>query len=175
MATGALNAQGVWIYGEDDSEATFSALLNKLGTSISSNMKGRIVQTVFSSTTTTVTSASNTPVSTGITATITPTSATSKIIVQSSAVGLYKTGNAEIDIKMYKNGSFAYIIDGDAGYTASTTTNFVAGTSNVYVETAGSTSSKTYTLMINNDAGTTGTVGVTSSGTSSIIIWEISA
>lgn len=29
MATGALDANGVWIYGEDDSELTFSALLNK--------------------------------------------------------------------------------------------------------------------------------------------------
>jgi hypothetical protein len=35
MATGALDANGIWIYGEDDSEATFSALLNKLGDSTS--------------------------------------------------------------------------------------------------------------------------------------------
>lgn len=35
MATGALDANGIWQYGEDDSEATFSALLNKLGSSVS--------------------------------------------------------------------------------------------------------------------------------------------
>jgi hypothetical protein len=35
MATGSLDANGIWIYGEDDSEATFSALLNKLGDSTS--------------------------------------------------------------------------------------------------------------------------------------------
>jgi len=29
MATGAPGTNGVWQYGEDDSEATFSALLNK--------------------------------------------------------------------------------------------------------------------------------------------------
>lgn len=35
MATGALDANGIWIYGEDDSEPTFSELLNKLGESTS--------------------------------------------------------------------------------------------------------------------------------------------
>lgn len=35
MATGSLDANGIWIYGEDDSEATFSGLLNKLGDSTS--------------------------------------------------------------------------------------------------------------------------------------------
>jgi hypothetical protein len=35
MATGSLDVNGVWIYGEDDSEATFSGLLNKLGDSVS--------------------------------------------------------------------------------------------------------------------------------------------
>lgn len=35
MATGALDANGIWQYGEDDSEATASALLNKLASSTS--------------------------------------------------------------------------------------------------------------------------------------------
>ena len=35
MATGALDANGIWQYGEDDSEPTFSGLLNKLGESTS--------------------------------------------------------------------------------------------------------------------------------------------
>lgn len=35
MATGSLDANGIWIYGEDDSETTFSGLLNKLGDSVS--------------------------------------------------------------------------------------------------------------------------------------------
>ena len=35
MATGALDANGIWQYGEDDSEATFSGLLNKLASSTS--------------------------------------------------------------------------------------------------------------------------------------------
>lgn len=35
MATGSLDSNGIWQYGEDDSNATFSALLNRLSTSTS--------------------------------------------------------------------------------------------------------------------------------------------
>jgi hypothetical protein len=38
MATGALDANGIWQYGEDDSEATASALLNKLASSTSTTI-----------------------------------------------------------------------------------------------------------------------------------------
>jgi len=40
MATGGLDANGIWLYGEDDSEPTASALLNKLGNSISDVFDG---------------------------------------------------------------------------------------------------------------------------------------
>lgn len=40
MATGALDANGIWQYGEDDSETTFSGLLNKLGDSVSDKFTG---------------------------------------------------------------------------------------------------------------------------------------
>lgn len=38
MATGALDANGIWQYGEDDSETTFSGLLNKLASSTSNTV-----------------------------------------------------------------------------------------------------------------------------------------
>lgn len=45
MATGANDAQGIWQYGEDDSNATFSALMNRLGSSTSTQFgvdRGRL-------------------------------------------------------------------------------------------------------------------------------------
>ena len=45
MATGSPGSNGVWLYGEDDSEATFSALLNKAGTTVNTQLgvdRGRI-------------------------------------------------------------------------------------------------------------------------------------
>ena len=38
MATGALDANGIWQYGEDDSEPTFSGMLNKLASSTSTTV-----------------------------------------------------------------------------------------------------------------------------------------
>lgn len=38
MATGAADANGIWIYGEDDTESTHSALLNKLASSTSTKI-----------------------------------------------------------------------------------------------------------------------------------------
>lgn len=43
MATGALDANGIWQYGEDDSEPTFSGLLNKLGDSVSDKFTGGLL------------------------------------------------------------------------------------------------------------------------------------
>lgn len=39
MAFGSLDARGIWKYGEDDTETTFSALLNKGMTSVSDAVK----------------------------------------------------------------------------------------------------------------------------------------
>lgn len=51
MATGSLDTNGIWKYGEDDSEATFSALLNKLASSTSTRVgiktAYRLSQTVY--------------------------------------------------------------------------------------------------------------------------------
>lgn len=86
MATGALDANGIWIYGEDDSEATFSALLNKLSDSTSdvvTTLKpaGRIVQQVTATASTQVTTTSTSYVTTGLSATITPRSSANKILI----------------------------------------------------------------------------------------------
>lgn len=95
MATGANDAQGIWQYGEDDSNATFSALMNRLGTSTSTQfgvdrgrlttleLPGRVVNTVQTNKTTTFsTSTVGSWVDvTGFSATITPKSASNKIVV----------------------------------------------------------------------------------------------
>jgi hypothetical protein len=87
MATGSLDANGIWIYGEDDSEATFSALLNKLGDSTSDAIapllaSGRVISVASVTKTDTSTRAATTfddiP---GLSVSITPKAATSKILV----------------------------------------------------------------------------------------------
>lgn len=94
MATGAPGTNGVWQYGEDDSEATFSALLNKAASTTDTQIgadrtrltaleaNGRIVQ-VQSATKTDTFSTSSTSFTdvTSLSVSITPKSATNKIIV----------------------------------------------------------------------------------------------
>lgn len=94
MATGAPGTNGVWQYGEDDSEATFSALLNKAAGTTNTQIgldrarltaleaTGRIVQ-VKSATKTDGFATSSTSFTdvTGLSVSITPKSASNKILV----------------------------------------------------------------------------------------------
>lgn len=176
MATGALNAQGVWIYGEDDSETTFSALLNKLGNSVTSNLKGKILQQTYSTATYTISSASATPVTTGLTASINPISSTSKIIVIFNINGIEK-GAADSTcsgtFNLYKNGSALQEAGEYVGYGMGNVN--LPSVSNVYSSTSGSTSAQTYTIMFQRTTGS-GSVYVQANATAStMLILEVSA
>lgn len=163
MATGAPGTNGVWQYGEDDSEATFSALLNKAAGTTDTQIgldrarltaleaAGRIVQVkqvykadVFSST-----SASYVDI-TGLSVSITPTSASNKILVFASApIGVATTGTAFT--KLVRNSTdlstFGY---GDAAYI------YLAVPTNIaYLDSPATTSSVTYKIQGRNTAGTT--------------------
>ena len=83
MATGALDANGIWIYGEDDSETTFSALLNKLGDSTSDALvsTGKVIQVVNGTRVGAISTTSTSYVTANLQATITPKFATSRIVI----------------------------------------------------------------------------------------------
>ncbi len=121
MATGALDTNGIWQYGEDDSNTTFSALLNRLGTSIGSNMKGRIAQVVSVQYGTITTNSTTTYVATGLTATITPTKASSKILVFAVTNGIYReqfSANGSAWVRLMRNGSTVLSEIANMGYTS---------------------------------------------------------
>lgn len=114
MATGAPGSNGVWVYGEDDSEATFSALLNKAASTTNTQLgldrarlavleqSGRIVQYAYGASTTETNISSTTPQNTGLSVSITPKFANSKIIIITSQVvqpvSLGNSYNMVIDI-----------------------------------------------------------------------------
>ena len=111
MATGAPGTNGVWQYGEDDSEATFSALLNKAASTTDTQLgldrarlttlelPGRVIQVVNATYNTTVTNSSSTFVDTGLSATITPKSSSNKILVLISQSFGKTTGHPENSVK----------------------------------------------------------------------------
>jgi hypothetical protein len=146
MATGSLNAQGVWIYGEDDSETTFSALLNKLGSSVSSRVGvGSVIQTV--SFATDVQAANSTPgtfIATGLTKSITPRYATSKILVIVGQNGMTKDGSSSngISIQLQRNGSDIVSMAYASGYGLPA--SYLGSYSVAYLDSPATTSAVTY-------------------------------
>ena len=94
MATGAPGTNGVWQYGEDDSEATFSALLNKVASTTDTQLgldrgrlntleiSGRVLQVAYNiQDTLTTTTAGYPGANTGLSTTITPRYSNSRMII----------------------------------------------------------------------------------------------
>lgn len=158
MATGAPGTNGVWQYGEDDSETTFSALLNKVASTTNTQIgldrtrltaleaAGRVVQVVSSSVTTAFSTTSETFVNTNLYATITPKSSSNKILVLVSASGAPTAGGNGMVTSVHRGGvAGTNLGNGDSGlhywYAASATvTN---GHVSVY-DSPGTTSATSY-------------------------------
>jgi hypothetical protein len=177
MATGALDANGVWQYGEDDSEATFSALLNKLGASTSTQVgKRKVLQIVTGTTTTSVNNNTTTYADTGLSATITPSSTSSKILVMIFHGGVVKYDGAAasgINFRLLRNSSPIITIDTYVGYTNTTARNQVGSWSATYSDTPASTSAQTYKTQFSNTTNTTGVGVQNSSGLSTMLLVEV--
>jgi hypothetical protein len=180
MATGALNAQGVWIYGEDDSNTTFSALLNRLGTSISSDMKGRIVQVVSSTFSTQVATTSTSFISTGLAATITPTKTSNRILVLANTSGSKSSDFAQTIYTLFRgtvsgtnlgngaNGMVQMFVDG-AGAN-----RIWSNVAINFLDSPSTTSAQTYTLAMRATSTTAPASAQQSNALGSIILMEIS-
>lgn len=170
MATGSLDANGIWIYGEDDSEATFSALLNKLGDSTSDvvtglKTSGRVLRSfsvaktsIYSMTSSTWT---NIP---GLSLTITPLSSTSKFLLMSNVVITNFTGGRGAHIKYAGGNSGNFIGDTSSNRVRSGassaygTEKFTTSFGMTYLDSPATAGSITYTIQIR--IGETGTAAV---------------
>jgi hypothetical protein len=80
---GALDANGIYIYAEDDDLSPFSTLLNKLADSTSDAIvaPGKVIQQVSATFSTQTTTTSTTFVPTGLSVSITPKRSDSKFII----------------------------------------------------------------------------------------------
>lgn len=134
----------------------------------------KVVQIVSASYDVEVTSSTGTFVDTGLSATITPTSASNKILAFVSQNGLFKyTGNTGVSVRLVRGsttlGLFAY---GAAGNNSINPSN-VGGASYAYLDSPATTSATTYkTTFCSTDATASARVN---NGTqaSSIILMEV--
>jgi len=137
----------------------------------------RILQVVQGSTATALTMSSTTFVDTGLTATITPQSSSSKILVivhqNGGDKGGGNAGNA-INLDLYRGAILINSITGSTGYTGTAFNVRVATISTMYLDSPGTTSATTYKTMLANDVAAA-SVSVQLIGTSTITLMEVSA
>jgi len=132
----------------------------------------KVVQIVQGTTTTDTSSSSSTFADTTLTATITPTSASNKVLVFVNQNGLFKAGAGEtqnaIDINLYRGATLIATITQSAGYTATNIQLWPATASTVYLDSPATTSATTYKTQFRNPANTA-SISVQKSGTLSTI------
>ena len=139
---------------------------------------GRVLQVVNASTNTNASTSSSTYTDTGLTATITPSSTTSKILVEVFQVGLQKTSGSagsNMGLILQRNGSLIAVLEEEAAYTGTTTTLSIGASGTTYLDSPATTSAVTYKTQFNSQQSTS-SVGCQISGArSTITLMEIAA
>jgi hypothetical protein len=110
---------------------------------------GRVLQVVQAVLTGGVSTTSTTLSATGLTASITPSSASNKILVSIQANGLQKASgdvNSGVQLNLYKNGSNVIKLGEYIGYTQSSAVNDIGGAGFDYLDSPATTSSTTYAI-----------------------------
>jgi len=176
MATGSLDANGVWIYGEDDSETTFSALLNKLGDSVSDALvsSGKILQVVQGNSAANTINSTSTQVDTGLSATITPKFTSSKILVIVQQGGCYKSAaNAGNWLLLYLWRNATSIGQTFGAYTATNLQLSIGTIGFSFLDSPGTTSPLTYKTRFANDVNAAAVQVNFGGGNSMITLLEV--
>lgn len=147
------------------------------------NLRGafRVLQVVSTAPFTNATNSTNVAADTGMSLSITPTSATSKVLVLVNHSNVWKSaanaGNA-VQITLLRGASAIYFITTAAAYTNSLDQNMIT-VSGVYLDSPATTSATTYKTQFNNTANTAQVAIGYSIGTgvpqSSMTLLEISA
>lgn len=136
---------------------------------------GVVLQVVNGSTTTQVSNGTTTYSDTGLTATITPKFATSKILIIVNHPECYKSpGNADnsIDMQLLRNSTRIAYLGGSNGYTGTTIYNYFSIGGNT-LDSPATTSATTYKTQFKNIVASNLVAVQGDSTTSSITLMEI--
>ena len=115
------------------------------------NRAGNILQVVNGTYSTQTTSSSSTPADTGLTATITPTSASSKILVIVNQAGCGKeTNNTYMRLRLLRGATVISHFERSGGYTNSSAANYFGACSVCYLDSPATTSATTYKTQLDS-------------------------
>ena len=114
---------------------------------------GCVLQVVNGTYATRVTNNTSTFASTGLTASITPTKNTSKILVLVNVAGVGKGGaNTAVILKLYRGASSIVGFEGIGSYTGGSINNYIGTCSTAYLDSPATTSSTSYTVYFASSA-----------------------
>jgi len=137
---------------------------------------GKVLQVVNATTTTETVNSTNTYTDTGITATITPSSTTSKILVHVCAAGVGKANNNTwVQLKLLRNTTDLIVFEQRGGYTADTSANKVGTCACTYLDSPSTTSATTYKVQMMSGGNSNYAQVGDSYPSSTITLTEISA
>jgi hypothetical protein len=137
---------------------------------------GTVLQVVTNSTATEATNATSTYADTNLTATITPKSATSKILVHAVHSGCYVTnGNGEnrIQMQLVRNGSGMFNFTGGLHQYSGSATIKIGQVTCLYSDSPATTSATIYKTQFLNPNNTASVLVQSGSATSTIVLMEI--
>ena len=138
---------------------------------------GHVVQVVNATYSTQTSNSSVTFADTGLTASITPLSASSKILVTVNVSGVRKvTNNTWIELRLLRNSSVLFNMESSAGRNGSTTDNAVGSASTSYLDSPATTSATTYKVQFssaNNNAEVFINISGNTGSTSTLTLMEI--
>jgi hypothetical protein len=139
---------------------------------------GKVLQVVSANYSTQASSASATYADTGLTATITPSATTSKILVMVHQNGCLKTNensNLEMNLKLLRGATELALFSAAATYTGTTQYNVVGSASISYLDSPATVSATTYKTTFNNPAATNRVQVNYAGSVSTITLMEIGA
>jgi hypothetical protein len=142
------------------------------------NRAGNVLQVVNATYGTLTTSTTASFADTGLTATITPSNTSSKILVLVNCCGLSKSANnTYMGLRLLRDSTTIFLFATQAGFTGGSVQSSWGGDGTNYLDSPATTSATTYKIQMNN-AAATGTVTIndgTSLNGSTITLMEIAA
>jgi hypothetical protein len=134
----------------------------------------RVLQVVSATTASALSQTTSTYADTGLTATITPQSNTSQILVLVGQNGLLKQGDSAVNIRLLRGGTSISVVTTEAGYTGTSTNNY-ATASAFYLDSPATTSATTYKTQYGSKTNGQASHVQFGAATSYIVLLEISA
>jgi hypothetical protein len=133
---------------------------------------GTVLQVVSATTAQAVSQSTSTYADTTLTATITPQSNTSKVLVLVAQNGLLKQGDSAVNVRLLRGATSISVVTTEAGYTGTTTNNY-ATASAFYLDSPATTSATTYKTQYGSKTNGQNSHAQFGSATSYITLMEI--